>query len=112
MIMLAKGLRRIAGIVALCVAVGAVVAGTASAANVNDPAVVAAAKSTAKHTAPGLTVSFQYGLYDAANGDVYVDGNPDAVWRIQGHLLVPHRKAHKDSDRYGFYRAPCTSNGF
>lgn len=40
-------------------------------------------------TPASQTRRFADGLYDAQNGDVYVDGNPDAVWRLQGNRLVP-----------------------
>ncbi len=72
-----------------CLALSATVTSSALAADVKDPVVVAAAQKAAASTPAGLTERFKYGLYDAASGDVYVDGNTDAVWRLQGDELVP-----------------------
>lgn len=67
----------------------AATASTASAANINDPALVERVKKTAAEAPPDKTVRFSDGLYDAVKGDVYVDGNPDAVWRLESERLVP-----------------------
>lgn len=61
---------------------------SALASDINDPAVIARVKAVAKAATDKSTVSFADGLYDSADGDVYIDGNPDAVWRLKGNRLV------------------------
>jgi hypothetical protein len=72
-------------------------AATASAANISDPALVKKVERVSIQTQPGYTVRFSEGLYDASTGDVYVDGYPDAVWRLAGDQLEPAPSSHSDS---------------
>ena len=77
-------------LLAVVVALAAMAAwvGPASAADVKSPAVVSEVKQAARTTPAGQTRRFADGLYDAQDGDVYVDGNPDALWRLSGDRLV------------------------
>jgi hypothetical protein len=74
---------------AVVVAAAGCCAGPAAAADVNSATVVQEVRQAALTTPAGQTRRFADGLYDAQNGDVYVDGNPDAVWRLSVDRLVP-----------------------